>query len=413
MRDNIDFKFKYRFLTPLIIILLSLLIIRYLFLYIDYKRLKSANIYYDDAKVVNIYNKGDKSLLKLKSSNLTIFTYSKYKAKISEWIRIKYKTKNLNFISYLRSYFTDAKILEHIEYGLDRTKALRDYINSIHKNSNIASFYNAIFFAKTLNKELREKINALGISHLVAISGFHLSVLWGVIFTIVVLPYKFFQKRYFPWRNRIVDISVVALIFLAIYTLFVGSPPALIRSYFMLLIIAIFIVLGVEILSFELLILAFLFILLIFPKLIVSLSFWLSIGGVFYIFLILRYFGKLKAWIIAIFLVPIGLFIFIYPISHLFFGEVNIYQLLSPILSLIFIPFYPLTIVLHIVGFGDVFDRYLEYIFNLPTYSSYKYTNIWAGMLYILISIFAIFNKIVFLFAFVFALVLTIELFLR
>ena len=46
------------------------------------------------------------------------------------------------------------------------------------------------FFATPLAKEVREKISLFGVSHLVALSGFHLGILWALVYGGLLLLYR-------------------------------------------------------------------------------------------------------------------------------------------------------------------------------------------------------------------------------
>ena len=131
----------------------------------------------------------------------------------------------------------------------------------------------------------------------------------------------------------------------------------------------------------------------LFLSLLVSLSFGLSVAGVFYIFLLLQYSKGVKIWMISLVFIPIGIFILMLPIVHSVFGVTNMYQLLSPLLSLLFVPFYPLVMVLHLLGFGSLFDTVLLNLFNMPQESTEAFFPIWMMLGYIGLSIGAIWSK--------------------
>jgi len=81
------------------------------------------------------------------------------------------------------------------------------------------------------------------------------------------------------------------------------------------------------------------------------------------------------------------------PIIHTVFPVTSGYQLLSPLLSLLFIPFYPLVMVLHLLGLGSLFDTGLLALFDLPKSSTASLLPVWAILGYIGISIGAIWSK--------------------
>ncbi|MCW8820686.1 MAG: ComEC/Rec2 family competence protein, partial [Sulfurovum sp.] len=248
-------------------------------------------------------------------------------------------------------------------------------------------------FATPLEKDLRKKISMLGVSHLVALSGFHLGILWGLVYGLLLLFYRPLQQYLFPYRHALFDVGLVAIVFLGAYLWFVDFPPSLVRSYAMVLVGWAVLLLGMELLSFTFLTTILLTLVALFPSLLVSLSFGLSVAGVFYIFLLLHYSKGVQTWIISLIFIPLGIFVLMLPVVHTIFGVTSDYQLLSPLLSLLFIPFYPLVMALHSLGFGSMFDTVLLGLFNMPQESTESFFPIWAMPGYIGLSIGAIWSK--------------------
>jgi len=180
------------------------------------------------------------------------------------------------------------------------------------------------------------------------------------------------------------------MILLGSYVWFVDFPPSLVRSYAMVLVGWVVLLLAMELLSFTFLATVLLILIALFPSLLVSLSFQLSAAGVFYIFLLLQYTKGVKAWIITVLVIPIGIFILMLPIVHGTFGVTSPYQLLSPLISLVFIPFYPLAMLSHLLGFGNFFDSILLWLFSLPGESREVLLVPWAVWMYIGLSLAAI-----------------------
>jgi competence protein ComEC len=384
-------------------ILVSIIIARLIFVYQDYQSLKSLpNYYYTEAQVIKIYEtKSNSTLLKLHSNtkNLDFFLYTnKEIPKRFDWVRVKLKLKKgTSFFDYLKGFFAYGDIIEHVEDGFYAKAFLRELIDKQHNGyESIKTFYYAIFLADPLDKNLRDKISSLGVSHLVALSGFHLGILWLMVFAAAYVPYRYFQQKYYPYRNRNIDLGLFTLIFLALFTLFVGAPASLLRSYVMLFIGWVILTLALELLSFKFLAFAVLLILAVAPKLVASLSLLLSMSGVFYIFLVIKYFQEKPAWFISLVAIPVGIFLLMFPIGHYFFPNTTIWQLCSPILSVLFIIFYPLVAILHLFGLGSLFDGALLWLFNLPKGSIEIYLPNYIMAIYVALSISAVFSKRVF-----------------
>jgi len=153
------------------------------------------------------------------------------------------------------------------------------------------------------------------------------------------------------------------------------------------------VLLGMQLLSFTFLTTILLALIALFPSLSVSLSFWLSVAGVFYIFLLLQYSKGVKTWIISLISIPLGIFILMLPVVHAVFGVTSNYQLLSPLLSVLFIPFYPLVMLLHLLGFGAVFDDVLLWLFGLPLESTEHLLPTWVMVTYVGLSLWAIWSR--------------------
>ena len=70
-----------------------------------------------------------------------------------------------------------------------------DFIQNQHESSFGKELFLALFIAEPISKELREKVSMWGISHLIAISGYHLSFLFLISYFIFSKIYIFFQDR--------------------------------------------------------------------------------------------------------------------------------------------------------------------------------------------------------------------------
>ena len=155
-------------------------------------------------------------------------------------------------------------------------------------------------------------------------------------------------------------------------------------------------VLGLELISFQFLFFAVLLILLLKPPLLASLGFWLSVAGVFYIFLLIRWFRDYPAWFITVVAIPVGVFLLMFPIGHIVFQNTTPWQLMSPPLSLAFILFYPVALFVHLLGMGDLFDPALLALFDLPKSAVAIEMPTPLTLLYIALSIASIWSKKIF-----------------
>lgn len=378
--------------------LVFIFFIRLGFLYLEYKEFIAKPFYYTNAELIEHYVKNQKTVLRLHSDDLDMNFVSLSNKPIEEGIthlRVKlYPNTKISFGEYLGLSLISLDIKEQF---IEKNFKLQfeDSIASEHDDALIASFHKGIFLATSMIKPLRESVATLGISHIITLSGFHLSIIWGVSYFLLLYPYRFFQKRYFPYRLALLDVGFVVLFVLGLFVWFVDYPAPLVRSYGMVSIGWMMVLMGFELISFEFLFAIAFISLMFFPKFIVHLGFWFSVLGVFYIFLIAKWFEKLPK--IYIFLLVESLvFFFMMPIVNLFFGNVSLAFLFSPILSAIFIIYYPLTIFMHLIGWGDFLDFGLKSLI----YHSFKPTTInlsWIlGLAYILLSLASMFSKKIF-----------------
>jgi len=381
-------------------VLLLLLFVRLFFEYNAYKNFISKPFYYTYVKVITAYEKSKNGrhykVLKLKSDEgFTFYTTTHRKENFNhKRLRLQiFPNKSIKFRDYLGTFYVKSKIKYQETLALTMKDDLLEKVALQHPSDTLQSFYNAIFFATPLDKTLRKQIAKLGVSHLVALSGFHLGILWGLVYGLLLLLYRPVQQRFFPYRHALFDVGFVAMILLGVYVWFVDFPPSLVRSYAMILLGWGVLLLGMELVSFTFLTTILLTLVVLFPSLLVSLSFWLSMAGVFYIFLLLQYTDGLDAKFISLVFIPFGIFILMQPVVHGIFGVTSIYQLLSPFLSILFIPFYPLVMFLHLVGMGDVFDGTLSWLFSLPHQSEEKFLPLWLGFTYLGLSLGAIWYR--------------------
>jgi competence protein ComEC len=368
------------------------------FEYSDYLEFKSSHRV--EVKVLSHYPKINKKgkeyyVLKCKNDKVKFYTttYKKYENLRNRYISIVIKNENISFYQYLSGFYTPSyslKILDHI----DVYSYTYDSLSSYHEDDRVKEFYGAIFLGSSISKDTRESISILGISHLVAISGFHISILVLFLYFTIKYPYRFFQQRYFPYRNMRVDIIFISLVILYWYLSFVDFVPSLLRSYIMLLIGSFFLIRYIKILSFATLLIAVVVAISLFPKMLFSIGFWFSVSGVFYIYLFLYYLKGINKFLVAL-LFNLWIFMAMIPIAHYYFGIFSIYQLFSPILSLLFVVFYPIAILIHTIftDYVTIFDKLLEYLLHIEDNYIQIKTSIWFLIYYITISILSIFYK--------------------
>lgn len=363
--------------------------------YYEFNRFDSVPL---EATVLKQYIKSKNNrtyqVLKLKSDDGVTF-YTSAKKSLQDLkdkkIKILIWPKDLTFLSYLSSFYANSKILNIYEHRSLKQK-LNEYISDVHVDKSVANIYHALYSATPLERESQGIFSNLGISHLLAISGFHLGVLSALLYFFIRPIYSFFQNRFFPYTNGSRDIFFLVATILLGYTLFLDTPPSLLRAFGMLLVGFFLYDRGIKIISMQTLFLTIMLILAFFPRLFFSLGFWLSSAGVFYIFLFFIYFKEMsKVW--QFLLLPIWVYILMLPFSLNIFENFSYFHPLSIIWTTLFTLFYPLSIFLHVVGYGAILDSPLLWLLDLGR-DGYKVgIDIYIFLLYLLLSFGAIFYK--------------------
>jgi len=333
-------------------------------------------------------------VLKLKSDQgFTFYSTASKNLKDIKFRTIKLEAwaGKISFYEYMHGFYCFSKILEVYEDDSYKT-ALNTFIDAQHKTQDISLVYQALFTAKQIPYKLQKTFSQLGVSHLIAISGFHLGVLSTLLFFLIKYPYKFLQNKFFPYRSYKLDSFFAIAMVLFSYLLFLDSPPSLLRAFVMLLIGFILYDREIEILSMQTLVLTIIIVLSLFPRLYFSLGFWLSVSGVFYIFLFLIHFkDRSKIWQFLV--LPFWVYLLMLPLSLTIFSNFSLYHPLSIIWTSLFSIFYPLAMILHAIGFGGLLDFILRWLIDLDTNATLVSLDIGFLLIHIALSFGSIFKK--------------------
>lgn len=364
------------------------------YLYTKYQIFNENELHQSNNIVLNVYKKNTHNILKLQNNEFTFYTKSKnYSIKKLDNLNITIVTKNISFIDYLKGFYANS-------FNINKNKIIRDDIlknisNNIsnqHDNKEISQIFTALFLAIPMNNNLQETMAQYGISHLIAISGFHLGLLSFILYWFLHMLYSPFHQKYIPYRNKKFDILIFTSLLLFYYLFLLGNVPSLLRSFVMFVFALFFLRTNIKILSFSTLALVSLLIVSLFPKLLFSLSLFFSLAGVFYIYLFLQYFKNLNK-VLAFLFFNVWLFLAINPIAHFFFQTVSIEQLYSPLFTILFSIFYPLELFLHIITYGDLLDVYIQAFLNMQIKSIDVTIAPWFFILYLILSFLSIFSK--------------------
>ncbi len=378
-------------------LILSIFLFNLYLNYLNYKDFKKEELFNSDATVLNIYEKKRFNVLKLETKNFICFTSTSKDINLKKLqaINLYLITKDIKFFDYLKGFYVKS-------FNIQTIKTVNEFKNNIYQNiylqhdnsqnNYLSSLYSALFLAIPVDSQLRDLFASFGVSHLIAISGFHLGVISLVLYFILNIIYKPIHQKYLPYRNKRYDILIVTIILMFLYLLFVNLVPSLLRAFFMFVFGIFLLRNNIKLLSFETLFIVVVVIIALFPKLLFSLSLWFSVSGVFYIFLFIKYFKDINRYVQLI-LFNFWIYFAINPITHYFFGTTAIEQLYSPIATFLFAIFYPLTAFLHIINFGWLLDDILLKTINLNIEVKNIFTPLWFFIVYIMVSFLSIISK--------------------
>lgn len=211
--------------------------------------------------------------------------------------------------------------------SLDRIKIKatrwRQDIEQSYQASHITQQELAIISAMTLGdkshitSETRTNYSISGASHILAVSGLHISIIFQLI---LLLGGKKRRHPYIP--------VACALIGIWAYTLFIGMPASSVRASSMLSIYSAAILMGRKRLSINGLLLAAIAMLIYSPKYLFDISFQLSFLAVLSILLLYPLLGKNVIW------VSLAAQIGTMPITAYYFGRISCYSLLTNLIAI-------------------------------------------------------------------------------
>lgn len=377
-----------------IFILFFALLINILLEYGKYLEFIDEEVFETKVEVLNIYEKDDKDILKLKAPNFEFFTNIPKNENLKKYdlLNILIVSRNIDFIEYLKGFYTKTIYFDELQKEQTFKDKIIKNIENNHKDEKIVELFNALFLAVPVSIELRNIITAYGIAHVVALSGFHLVVLSFVIYWILYFPYKFFQDRYFPYRNRKFDILFIIIVILFYYLILTDIVPSLLRAFVMFCLGIYLLRSNIKILSYMTLFYTFLIVIAFYPKYIFSIGFWFSIFAVFYIYLFMQYFKNYNKWFLYLFF-NVWMFLIFNPIVHYYFPQTSYEQFYSIPITIFFNFFYPAEIIAHTFYFSHYFDGILKIFIEHKIYVYEVFTPLYFYILYLLVSFLSIFSK--------------------
>ena len=385
-------KFKYYFFV--LLLFLVILIINLSIEYSKYLDLSDEEIYETKVEILNIYEKEKYDIYKLKASDFEFFASFNKNENLNKFdlLNVALISKNISFVEYLKGFYSKVIYFDKLERSETFKDKIINSIDSNHDDKIIKELFQALFLAVPISKELRDICTNYGISHLIALSGFHLAVLSFCIYWFLYFTYSYVHQTHFPYRNKRFDLFLVTIFLLFCYLIMTGIVPSLLRAFVMFCLGIYFLRVNIKLVSFMTLFITILIVISLFPKYIFSLGFWFSIIAVFYIFLYIKYFTFTnKIYHLGLF--NFWMFLVFNPIVHFYFPQTSYEQFLSPIITIFFTFFYPFEIVAHIFDFSIYFDEFIKEFLYWEMYVYEVKTPFYFFIVYLVFSLASIFYK--------------------
>lgn len=193
-----------------------------------------------------------------------------------------------------------------------------------------------------LKRETRQAYNRAGAGHLLALSGMHLGIIYGLMYLVFIRLVRFSK-----WRWHALPLVLLALWG---YTLVAGMPVSLVRAALMLSLMTAFSLMEYDTDPLHPLALAAIIVLLISPRALLSVSFQLSFTAVFFILALWRPLSdKFRGanWAVRLLMVSCIASFGTMPLVAYYFHQVS---LVGPLFSLILIPLTTVIIYLTIAA---------------------------------------------------------------
>ena len=352
----------------------------YVFINIKFVPFKYENLNNNIKGYVNdYYIDGDKLTIIIKNKNKVILNYyfktekekknfeicyGDYIEVIGKSIEIKENT-NFNLFNYKR-YLKTKKI--YYSFSVDKIKRLKKNTNLLYhiKNkivtkieSNISNNYIKTFILgdkRDINSNMIESYQRLGVSHLFAISGMHVSFL-----SIILL--KILSKI-----NDKVKYSIVIL-FLLFYTFLTNYTISIVRSTMQFILFKVNKVFDLKIKNVNIMLIIISAVLLYNPYYIYDISFLFSFSISFSLILFRKNIDTDNNYFIKSFITSLISFLVSLPILINNFYEINFLSIFYNIFYIPFVSFilFPINILTLIFSFLDPLNNYIINIFESIT----------------------------------------------
>lgn len=305
-------------------------------------------------------------------------------------VQVELQVAKVTFLDFLKGMHTRGIITE-VYPSLSLKEQWYRRIASVHEDQWMRELYGALFVATPMSQEFQTLVGAMGLSHILSISGYHYGIISLIAYFLLRSPYRWLQNRYFPYRHGNRDLFFMVLGILFFYLWALEFIPPMVRAFGMIAVGYWLYDRGIKIVSLQTLSITVGVLLAFFPTLLFSLGFWFSSFGVLSIFIFIRYYEHWKPWQIFLAL-HIWCYLVLLPISLSIFGTFGWWHIGSIPLALLFNLYYPAVLVLHVTPWGDWFDPYLLKMFESGDLNKVVIP-MWMGIFSVVLALGAMWRK--------------------
>jgi competence protein ComEC len=268
------------------------------------------------------------------------------------WLR----QKELHATGYVKNTLKNKLIQTQPSYRQQLYLQLNELINSLALKSEMDHFIFALTFGERgkITPEQWQVLQATGTQHLMAISGLHLGLIASGAYALMVMCFRYLpfhllltQKATF-WlvqKNSHLVVFAFSSLIALFYAYLAGFSLPTLRALVMMQIFIGAKLLAVKLTITRWLLLSIVCIILLSPFSLFSVSFWLSVYAVTLILLIIwrcrklisssghSKLAKTKAWLSSLFIVQLGLTLFMLPVAALLNHQLPLSALLANIVA--------------------------------------------------------------------------------
>ena len=208
-------------------------------------------------------------------------------------------------------------------------------------------------YREELDKDVQQSFSASGAMHVLAVSGLHTGIVWGILMWTLTLAG--WRKPLYEEKSKRWLLGGIVLALLWIYAFITGLSPSVMRSALMLSFWELAYLMGRHTSRWNPILAAAVIILLIHPLALWSVSFQLSFAAVIGIMMIaswmqqhVKVYGRVKKYIVGLLIVSVGAQVATMPLTLYYFGQTSNYFALTNLIVI------PMAFVILLLGLGTL-----------------------------------------------------------